>query len=202
MKSFVNLLTVSAAIAVLFCACGKHHTSNKKFYFQAELDGEKITLKDNRQGYTAGVGQSASFAPGNVATRQESNMLTLLNEDAKPVVFWSLGAHFTKDELTYEEILELYMPGDYSYYDGLGELQETTAALVWHDANGTEWTTYYGSGDQSGSSFRVVETEDSEDDAYLGMAQIEFTCTLYDQEGNSMSIADGKARGPFGMAED
>ena len=208
MSTFVRALNQSAALCILVIilggglqSCSKHRVNNNKFYFQAEFDGELVTLKDKCQGYEAGVGQSESYAQGNVATRQESNMIALVNNSDQPYVFWSLGAHFPFDPVNNDDILDMYAPGSYHYTDGQGETHAPTAAIAWIDDNGNEWATYNGSGDQSGSSFRVVDTEAADDEDYVGMCQIEFTCKLYDKNGNMMQVTDGKARGPFGIAE-
>ena len=208
MSTFVRALINSAALCTLVIilggglqGCSKHRVNNNKFYFQAELDGELITLKDKRQGYEAGVGVSESYQQGNVASRQESNLICLATSNDQPYVFWSLGAHFPHEDVHADDVIDMYSPGSYAYTDGLGETHAPTAAIAWIDNNGNEWATYYGSGDQTGSSFRVLDTEMSEEDDYVAMIQIEFSCKLYDRNGNVIEVAGGKARGPVGIPE-
>lgn len=69
--------------------------------------------------------------------------------------------------------------------------------IRWRDAAGTNWATGFGSGDQTGSSFTVtsytpitVAGGQSVSAHYKVIGT--FSATLYDSNGNSMPITDGK----------
>lgn len=65
--------------------------------------------------------------------------------------------------------------------------------IFWSDDNGKLYRSDWGSGDQTGSAFKIV---DSEDDTWLGdpsmKVHAEFNCKVYDASGNSKTITDGE----------
>lgn len=200
MKSFVNVSALSAVLLLFLFACGKHSVNEKKFYFQMEMDGEKVTLKDNRNGYSASLGESGQIEPGSIESRQESTIIPVVNPAEKPYVFWSLGANFP-DIPNEQEIIDMCQPGSFSYFNGISEDSAPTAAIEWIDAAGEEWTTYYGSGDQTGSSFTITETTEIEAGEYYATCHIEFSCKLYDKDGNTIEVENGVAHGPIGLSD-
>ncbi|MEZ5147083.1 MAG: hypothetical protein R2759_08390 [Bacteroidales bacterium] len=61
---------------------------------------------------------------------------------------------------------------------------EEMAWLRWYD-NGDMWTTYYGSGDQSGSSIKIDDCRRDGIQGYAIKVKLSFNCKVYDENGNS-----------------
>lgn len=199
MKSPYIKLAIIAMLSLAVVGCGKHRVSNKKFYFQLELDGEKTTIKEGKKGYGAGSGSSGSFGTTSSSPRESSSMVVgiSIGGGTKPAVIWSLGQQMAGYP-TNAERFAMFAPGNYNYYQDQ-ELTTPTALIEWTDENGDFWSTELGS--QSGSTFTIIEAEESDDLTTLGSVQIEFACKLYDSSGNMMEVTNGKARGPVGIAD-
>jgi hypothetical protein len=111
-----------------------------------------------------------------------------------------------------------FAPGNYNYsvktvdttyrnpYDTakLGPVNTTTLLspginLLWIDSAGTYWETFKGTADQTGSYFNITEVRESEAHDTMGNAlgaivAATFDCKLYDGNGHSMHLTNGKFR--------
>jgi hypothetical protein len=68
------------------------------------------------------------------------------------------------------------------------------------DALGTEWNSSFGTANQTGSTFNILETVDNPDllgNFYLKV-KATFSCKVYDGAGNSKTITNGLYIGDFG----
>ncbi len=71
--------------------------------------------------------------------------------------------------------------------------------LAWNDAAGTLWTSFNGSADQAGSYFTITKVEYPFGPTWANLAMItaNFDCKLYDGNGNSIHLINGKFRQPI-----
>jgi hypothetical protein len=93
----------------------------------------------------------------------------------------------------------MFVPGSQPY---VGEMSGIDGVYVWYqDENLTIWQSDYGSGDQTGSTFNIVETivlpgaSSSSRQNHL-ISAAEFSCKVYDGNGNSKTITNCILRGP------
>jgi hypothetical protein len=91
--------------------------------------------------------------------------------------------------------LHAFDPGSYSYTTEL----DRGVSISWRDeSNGTVWTTYSGAADQTGSEFVIEQTKFlSAQFDYTIKVLAHFNCKLYDGNGNSKTLTDGKFVGEF-----
>lgn len=67
-----------------------------------------------------------------------------------------------------------------------------------YDNLGVEWSTGNGSADQTGSTFKILESVIDESDIdYLVKAKLSVSCKLYDESGNVKTLTDGIIVGSF-----
>jgi hypothetical protein len=87
--------------------------------------------------------------------------------------------------------------GSYSYSPaGLSIISGMTFAF-WDDSN-VKWSTELGTGVQTGSAFTIVEIAEENITDYDIKVYATFNCKVYDGNGNSKTITNGKYVGSFG----
>jgi hypothetical protein len=89
-----------------------------------------------------------------------------------------------------------FAPGDYNY----APYGDDGVTLGWLDKNGTDWSTEYGTGIQTGSTFKIISITEQRSitgELYI-KTTIQFNCKLYDGNGN-VKQATGTFVGLFGM---
>lgn len=62
--------------------------------------------------------------------------------------------------------------------------------------DGVMWTSDRGSGDQTGSSFTIQTKEAVDHPMYQARVLVSFTCKLYNDEGQVMTLTNASMRGP------
>jgi hypothetical protein len=192
----LSLLTVLSFIT----ACKKNDpttNTDSEFYYEATIDGTKYKVSapsDNADpDFSAGSGLSAL---GFDAT-YTSNI-----SDYRPngtQMFVSKGILIEYQTSTNEEFRNFFSPGNYNYTP----TYEEGVTIAWADKTGKIWATDNASGDQTGSSFKIISTEESPGDV-LGRlyvkTKIQFNCKLYDEAGN-VKQASGTYVGLFGKID-
>ncbi|MCW3466232.1 hypothetical protein [Chitinophaga nivalis] len=100
---------------------------------------------------------------------------------------------------TNAEFRAFFAPGTYTirkdFRDGDG------VSMGWLDAEGEEWDTESGSGDQTGSTFRIVSVTDMPNfvGTYYIKVKMTFTCKLYNRNtGAVKQVSNGEMIGIFG----
>lgn len=68
---------------------------------------------------------------------------------------------------------------------------------IW-DSNNVKWSTSQGSGNQSGSVFNIVQTQDVQQGDLYVKTYITFSCKVYNPAGVMKTITNGKYVGHFG----
>ncbi len=71
-------------------------------------------------------------------------------------------------------------------------------AIEWWDSNNVMWSTDKGTMDQSGSAFTIISNQELNSSYYYVKVYATFNCKLYDGNGNSKTLTNGKFVGFFG----
>ncbi len=173
------------------------------YYIQATMNGKTVTYQTSALS-NGQIGQSMHSRSTNNGTKvwlvQEYsfNKATFANGD---FVVDTLAdcprISFIKnyDDTPYDEELdELVRP---VMQFGSERTRTDGVQIAWTDGSGKRWCSSWGSGDQAGSSFKV--TEHTRIEYQIGQplggrynSKGTFNCTLYDAQGNSMPVTNGK----------
>lgn len=192
-----TLLLSLLAILSLLNACKKNDpttNTNSEFYYEASIDGVKYKVSapaDNANpDFSVGSGLNAL---GFEAT------YTSYISDYRPNgtgMFMSKGILINYLTSTDQEFRNFFLPGNYNY----ALVYEDGVSVAWADKTGKIWATDNASGDQTGSSFKIISSQESPGDV-LGRlyvkVKIQFNCKLYDEAGN-VKQASGTYVGLFG----
>ena len=201
--SFLALLLLGTM--VVFSSCKDDPDPDEitsDYYFQANIDGTLRTFQFDRDDYINIIGDwgQGSDAAGE---NQYIPFTCIASEDALTQSdginnSGAIGVIIaTTDELTAEQTGERIVSGDIGYgtrsYDA-GDEAVPGGFISYVDGAGTEWTS---NGDQTGGSFRITEYGDFNDPDNFTHKVItaEFSGTLYNGTGGSVSITDGICRG-------
>ena len=94
-----------------------------------------------------------------------------------------------------------FQAGNYNYCDMWSDDNKNGVAVQWTDDNGTVWSTDFGSGNQTGSTFTITDVIATERDFYGNYRNVKvrilFSCILYNQSGGSMRLERGVFVGEF-----
>lgn len=70
--------------------------------------------------------------------------------------------------------------------------------ILWTDEAGNDWSTSYGSADQTGSNFNITSVEDEPGQTHYSVrVKATFNCKLYDGAGNEKPLTSGQFTGVF-----
>lgn len=200
--SFIGLLAVS-----LFGSCKKDEpvtpvntitngggsSSTSARHVTFTLDGITKTLESGVNSVTNSVEEMGSGTINNYVMINGGTFLDM-------TAYEKISIHLIKGFVgspTSQEKEDMFVAGSYGYgKEYASPLIE--GGFIWYiDANGTEWRTDNGSGNQGGSDFVIQSiTATSGTDAYYGkkIMEVTFNCTLYDGNGNSKIITNGFAK--------
>lgn len=96
-----------------------------------------------------------------------------------------------------------FSPGTYNFTTGpaYAPFQNGNGFHIeWTDSTGKIWTTYSGTGDQTGSAIEIISVDDSPDPInYYIRVKLRFTCKLYREDtGEAQQLLNGEFDGLFG----
>jgi hypothetical protein len=190
-----GIVTCSATMEVLPADANNGGTSD--YYYKITIDGktyeQHVTMDNNYEAgsglgggddvtITASINYGESDPPAGttgfgVTIGMMHHYMNATNADFK--------AYFAPRTRVYTK--------DFSVADGVN--------LGWTDANGEEWGTDYGTGDQTGSTFSIISFADATDltgTLYL-KTKMQFKCKLYNHTtGAVKEITSGEMVGNFG----
>lgn len=93
-----------------------------------------------------------------------------------------------------------FKPGNYTYH--YNTLQHPDGVIVsWTDTNGDNWDTESGTGDQTGSAFKIISVVDDYDaiGRYYVKVKMQFNCKLYNETTGVMKpLLNGELVASFG----
>ena len=201
----MGLMLLSAF--VLTTSCSKKDdddpsptTSKAKFYFEATLDGEKISIKDQKNGYGNGSGYSGELIDdGDHFDFQMFDFSTFSGfNSTDPAYYFGVVTYFDSTGTpSAEKRATAFKVGKYGFavYDNFNLPFKEGASIEYYDENGDGWSTAYGTASQSGSSFEVLEFVENTDFTSYYIIKVKFNCTLYNYDGDKSKKLVGEARG-------
>jgi hypothetical protein len=210
MRQFHTLLTILFTSSLLLLSCRDQDdpdTITKDYYFQADIDGETVTFQEGRFDYINTVhdlypGQASTdyvYVPltrfAKVAAVDNPTAANLANSGS--VGFIGLApAQLT----SVEAYAQLVTTGQ----TGMGFIPEDSTAtgfaggfVSFHDANGVEWNSSNGAA-AVGSVVVTEYTTFVDNNRFPATQRIvaaTFNCTLFNSQGESKDLTNGKVRG-------
>ena len=193
---------VIAALFTICCiltlsSCEKDESDAKpvtSLYFEADMDGKSMLLPEGKDGYESKASvHTTANALGCIEV--QSMQLSKAADSRK-----SYEVHFVKQKsaCTSDCTQSKAMLQEGAYTFG----RETTSSdevavdgviIRYTDIYGKVWSTDFGAANQSNSSFTVTNVEaNTMDDKSEMLATAEFSCTLYDGDGNETLVTNGK----------
>jgi len=215
MKKIVLLLLIFGATSLLFITSCKKKSSDTvvpvdtskndttpapaaKFYFEAKINGVKVSFKDGVNGYGSGAGdQSGSSSEGYHAA--QSALITRLFSTESLGGFYILKTFpgLTADEVSNSDIENMFKVQSYPFgaiNPGSAGGRKNGAVVYYVDANGDTWSTESGSGNQTGSTFAITEHIANSDGFSNRITKATFSCKLYKSDGTSATLTEGVCR--------
>ncbi|HHG83672.1 MAG TPA: hypothetical protein ENJ82_02890 [Bacteroidetes bacterium] len=209
-----SLFFLALGLSLFIFSCKDDEPENPNqivsdYYFQAVIDGDTVTYQEGVSDYGQIVGD---FWGGRIPGGYQYAPFTCLASaegvaNPGPNTLAESGAvailvNTTSEANTYAAYSALPTTG----VKDIGLLARTTfdsAAIggyvSWYDAGGVEWTT--NGGVQNNPSFVVTDLSDFEDNGWTPashkLVSINFSCTIYDPNGNSKELTGGRVRGRF-----
>lgn len=189
-------------LLLLSCfACKKEDTAEKQdfeitsdFYFAAIIDGEKLLIQNNVEGFGNGVSRGSSSTDNGF--QQEQGMIFIKgitpNYSAGAVIFKNFS-----ERPECSQIEAMYHMGTYPFGQMTRSTEETGKdgiKIYIVDADGVSWSSDKAPTTQSGSSFEIIEYVDSPDIYSSKIAKARFNCMLYDGKGHSKTLTKGVIR--------
>jgi len=165
-------------------------------YFAAYLDGNAFSLLNGVDGYGNGTTQSGGGSVGDWEEIQGS-IYGGLNSSVIAVVE-ILKYNDQPTFLGSSDYAAMWQVGDYNYgssEDDNNGVSVDGVIITYVDADGVNWTTSKGTGDQSGSSFNISAAVDATDGVSQKVATGTFSCKLYDGDGNEIVVTNGSFKG-------
>ena len=194
----LNFGGASCMVSVTVASSGGGGGTSSDFYYKATVGGVSYNQDATfTNGYEPGVGMSGvddvvfgggiSYSnPPLPAGKTEFSIAKGMMHNYTTATQAQFKAYFNPG--TYS-----YAPLSYSNGDGI--------QISWTDTKGEIWDSRDGKVDQTGSTFKIISTQDFTDAAgdYYVKVKVEFSCKLYNTSTGAMKQATGEASVPFGM---
>ncbi len=203
-------LTMAMAIILIFTGCKKKDedttpstpSTTADFYFNATIDGVSHSVEDMKDGFTNGMSQESDMLQIGTSTDfnyflyDNSIYMDYDNLDKGYYYFGLINKFYNNSNPLPEDRMAKFTTGSHNY--GIFENSQAYtegAAVTYVDEQGKHWASHYGSADQTGSTFNITEAIDNPDITSYMIIKATFSCTLYDNSGNSKELTNGEARG-------
>ena len=159
-------------------------------YFSAVIDGKGVLIEAyNTQSLSDRI-------YGDAIVLSRSGVFLTLPRAYRQSLTISFYKFFPdKAEVNGEKVYEIMAPGTYSYTYRDTARTVTGVSIQWIDANRVTWSTNKSSMDQSASTFEVTSCTDFIADTIPVKIEAKFSCTLYNDEGKSISLKSGSYKG-------
>ena len=183
------LLMALLPVILFSCSKSKHTANSGTYYFKANIGGKSYNVSATNDGKiiagsgVAGTDDVAIF--GTIDNTTDGSEFAI----SKGIMHNFLSAVQT-------DMKNFFSAGTYNFSVDA----QNGVEISWTDATGKNWSTSNGSGDETGSTFKIVSVVDDPDvlGKYYVKVKSQFNCTLYDDSGNSMPLTAGEMVGDFG----
>lgn len=208
MKSLKYALYACLALSLTTVSCKKDDdgaepeeekktatTITSDYYFHAFIDGEEVVMQDG----VGFWGNGASASGGNntmndTYTLAELTVFQTFNSDKS--AGFGLVSNFDGSDIYPElqERIDKFVTGTYTYGNENDEIEG--ASVYYVDKDGTYWSSEYSGANHTNSTFKITEVKEGESNSiFFVIFSAEFSCTLYDENGNTKKLTNGKGRG-------
>jgi len=199
---FLSAILLSSSFIFFGCKKEKNDKDDTSaYYFKATIGGTAYS-----QTVTETNGYEAGSALGGVddvtvsATIGPSNSQYAANKTYMDVTKGILHNYLS---LTNQQFFDYFAPGNFNYTTGpdYDPYKNGDGFIVtWIDGNGTEWNTSSGSGDQTGSTIKIISEQDAKSIiGYYVVVKLQFSCKLYNSNtGEMKQLSNGEFVGLFG----
>ncbi len=165
------------------------------WYFRANIDNDSVNFTDGVDRYINAYDLDSLLDGSGFKTYVASTMFDPFDTyDASADI--SFGMNLFPNYPTYEEFKTIFPLGSVTYGTERRIPNQNGVVVDFFaydaNANNTLWSSALGS--QSGSSFTIVSVDFSDEGNYSYFAHVTatFNCTLYDGNGNSKILKNGK----------
>lgn len=179
---------------------GSSGSSNATFYYKATIGGVNYYQDVNAtNNYIAGSGLGGT---DDVDLSASIDPMTPTATDTASFAV-TKGILHNYLSLTNAQFKAFFKPGTYPYTTGPEYDPYKNGDgiyIVWVDKQGNLWSTVDGTGDQTGSSFKIISADDDPDPlTYYVRVKMQFNCKLYKQGSTEMvQLTNGEMVGLFG----
>ncbi|GAB3197466.1 hypothetical protein ABID22_003416 [Pontibacter aydingkolensis] len=186
---------LSCCCILALSSCDKEDVKlTRELYFEADMDGKSMLLPEGKDGYES---KATVYTTANTLGCVESqNMLLTKTNDTKKSLEISFVKQQTSCASSCTQSKAMLQEGAYAYRKETTSSDQITVDGViirYTDIYGKVWRTDLRSADHSNNSFTVTSIEENKMDNRSEMlVTAEFNCTLYDADGNEMTITNGK----------
>lgn len=170
-------------------------TSNASFYFSAKINGQSFLVEDGENGFISSAAVTRAGVSDEEGTESQSSVLITSTLDKW--TGFTLVKNFARLPGECSGIEAMFRTGSYAY--GRMEDSPNTAALdgvvvFYTDANDKFWSSDLGTGNQTGSTFEIIEHVANTDGFSQKISKAKFNCKVYDGLGNSQTLTEGLIR--------
>lgn len=155
--------------------------------FVGDFDGARITFIASSSNFQPGVGSSGSSGATSTKSYQ-SSIFNLSTGDGATLSIGEIqysGTSFPSNAM----FQSLFTQGDQNYSVDSKNGVEVSIVL-----NNEIWSSSEGTADQTGSNFKFTQISDKGNSVEV---KATFSCTLYDDSGNSKALTNGEFIGLF-----
>ena len=193
------------SLCILFIGCKKEDKKNESngdgtYYYKATIGGvnyfQDVTQAND---YTAGSGS------GGVDDVSLSASINPISSPASNATILEItkGILHNYYSSTENQFKAFFNPGTYPFTSGpeYDPFQNGNGIyIMWMDKQGNLWTTMDGTGNQTGSNFKIISaTDDADPLTYYIRVKMQFNCKLYKEgTGEMMQLTNGEMVGLFG----
>ena len=201
MKNLYKFPLIALAVLSLG-SCKKDDTKvatpkpKAELYFSAKIDGTDYLVEALVDGYGSGAG--ASGGTGDVpGTYEELQSMLFINPTTEQGAGISIIKMFNGRPYECDSIEAMYRTGTYTFgREERNNVPGKNGVVIFYvDKNKTHWSSDFGSGDQTGSRFEIVEHKANNDFFSRRISKATFNCKLYDGNGNSKVLTNGEIKG-------
>lgn len=196
--SQIPLKAGSTTCSVSVAVTDGNSTTTGDYYYKAVIGGVS---------YTQYATYDNGFIPGSgMGGTDDVNFSASIDYDGDPAPAGTTGFYIEKGIMSHylsasDADFKAFFPIGDQPYAPKGPGPQNGIVIGWTAPDGQSWTTNAGTGDQTGSTFKIISVTDSYDalGRYYIEVKMQFECKLYNyQTGDEKKLTNGEMVGLFG----
>lgn len=188
------LIAFCSVLAFSSCDKDEELKLTRELYFEAEMDGKSLLLPEGKDGYESRA--TIQLTANALGCRESQTMKFTKPNDTKKSLEISIVKQQTSCVSDCVQSKAMLQEGAYAFRreaTSSDQIMVDGVIIRYTDIYGKVWSTEYGTADQANSNFVLTDVEENTmDDASEMLATAEFNCTLYDGDGNRITVTNGK----------